>query len=501
MNEDFQPGQRGSQHLDADTLTAFAEGALPPQERDAALLHLAVCGECREVAALALSPLEETLPVAVVPPRRSVGSRGFAGWRWVWGGAAACAGVVLASLVLLHPPRNGTAPGRPGAGDMAKVEAPQAPQQAPAGTPAAAAKIASPPAAAPAVRKQTVVPPAGQPALGGVAAKPIPSAGSVATEAAPEPTVAAAGGAGGKMIPDRELRDLPINSRRYSLPQEKAAAPAADPAQKAAMAPVDAPQRAAAAAASNLGAAPPPRMAAAAPAAAPSLETSQGDRAQAGIVANQVLALKLPPELPSHLTTLSRYAEGKRVLAVDSAGTVFFSKDLGRHWRAVKTVWAGRVLQVASAAEESLPQPPKPSKVPLRDDARAGNAGLQGTVRDASGAVVPGTSVTVTGMGAVLRVLTNRAGQYDLHGLAAGLYRIRAEMPGFVTQETAAMVEAGQHRTVDLALQVSSASEAVTVSADSVLDTKASAPAPVFALTTSSGERWVSADGLTWRRE
>jgi hypothetical protein len=43
-----------SGHPDADLLTAFAERSLAERERDHVMLHLAQCGECREVVALAL---------------------------------------------------------------------------------------------------------------------------------------------------------------------------------------------------------------------------------------------------------------------------------------------------------------------------------------------------------------------------------------------------------------------------------------------------------------
>src|SRR5260221_2821899 len=41
-------------HPDADLLTAFAEQALSATERDGVLQHLALCGDCRDVVALAL---------------------------------------------------------------------------------------------------------------------------------------------------------------------------------------------------------------------------------------------------------------------------------------------------------------------------------------------------------------------------------------------------------------------------------------------------------------
>src|SRR6202165_1843521 len=48
-------------HPDADLLSAFAEQALSATERDGILQHLALCGDCRDVVALAL-------PAATVAP-------------------------------------------------------------------------------------------------------------------------------------------------------------------------------------------------------------------------------------------------------------------------------------------------------------------------------------------------------------------------------------------------------------------------------------------------
>src|SRR5260370_7647290 len=45
-------------HPDADLLTAFAEQALSATERDGLLQHLALCGDCREVVAVALPPAD-----------------------------------------------------------------------------------------------------------------------------------------------------------------------------------------------------------------------------------------------------------------------------------------------------------------------------------------------------------------------------------------------------------------------------------------------------------
>ena len=99
-------------HPDADLLAAFAEQAISATERDGVLQHLALCGDCREVVALALpaadivSPqtadtdgVRTTLSRAGAPAPHKL-SLAWPSLRW----AALAAGVVVAAAVLLvHP--------------------------------------------------------------------------------------------------------------------------------------------------------------------------------------------------------------------------------------------------------------------------------------------------------------------------------------------------------------------------------------------------------------
>ena len=102
----------GAPHPDADLLTAFAEQALSGAERDGVLGHLALCGDCREVVALAL-PTEtvaapraagaeggEAATGAKEPGRRRLAIFAWPTLRW----AALAAGVALAASVLLLRP-------------------------------------------------------------------------------------------------------------------------------------------------------------------------------------------------------------------------------------------------------------------------------------------------------------------------------------------------------------------------------------------------------------
>ena len=91
---------------------------------------------------------------------------------------------------------------------------------------------------------------------------------------------------------------------------------------------------------------------------------------------------------------------------------------------------------------------------------------LAGVVRDTTGSVLPGVTVTVTGAALVAprTVLTNEHGRYQLDSLPAGRYLVTAALSGFEPQTTEVAVDAGP-TTLDLVLAVSSFSERVTVTA------------------------------------
>jgi Putative zinc-finger len=58
VRERLKAGAAISGHPDANALTAFAESSLPERERAGVLAHLAACGDCREIVALALPAIE-----------------------------------------------------------------------------------------------------------------------------------------------------------------------------------------------------------------------------------------------------------------------------------------------------------------------------------------------------------------------------------------------------------------------------------------------------------
>jgi hypothetical protein len=99
VRERLASARTTSSHPDPDVLTAFSERLLPAGERDVVLEHLARCGDCREIIALAL-PETESVPSPVLEPRRSW--FGSAGLRW----AIVAAGIVAVASVAFLEVRN-----------------------------------------------------------------------------------------------------------------------------------------------------------------------------------------------------------------------------------------------------------------------------------------------------------------------------------------------------------------------------------------------------------
>ena len=89
-----------------------------------------------------------------------------------------------------------------------------------------------------------------------------------------------------------------------------------------------------------------------------------------------------------------------------------------------------------------------------------------GTVKDASGAVLPGVTVTVTGIGAPQTFVTDSKGQFRFLQLPPGSYQVQADLEGFSKVRRAADVTVGNNTEVDLDLRPS-ATETITVSAAS----------------------------------
>ncbi|HUB53153.1 MAG TPA: carboxypeptidase regulatory-like domain-containing protein [Terracidiphilus sp.] len=528
MTINFKSGQ----HPDADQLSAFIEQALPAHERESVLAHLAVCGECRGVVALALPEVSAFEPAAPAPERR----RWFAGWMVLVPTAAAVAALAV-FIVLVH--HRAPAPQQQAQLTPAQI-APPAPQPQPQ--------------AAPSVRNEKTPAPkprqdAPRAVMGVMAGSSAGAPGSVLGNVSP-----------GQSFVQRQVQQPPANEFNQFAPREKGffsgrmkpteqnstqqnevhgelQAPTMS-ADKLAQPRVsqgldqqknnyqNANQRSETQTVS-VEAAPVP------------IETESAaiDSAIAGRAVAQLSLSRQP--LPSGRAILSTAAQGTMVLAIDTHHGVFVSSDSGNHWQPVRAVWKGRAVQVeAIAVPKSVVIPAVNRSVTsfaaLQSGAMAAktaSATLSGTVTDTTGAVIPGATVTITESATNLShtLTTDATGRFTAAGLQPGTYNLDAMARGFKNyRQTNVAVSAANENVVNVTLDIGAAAETVTVesSANTLQTTDAElsatplkkmknapkaappprpvpAPAvtPVFEIVTDKGVRWTSADGVAWRPE
>jgi len=99
-------------------------------------------------------------------------------------------------------------------------------------------------------------------------------------------------------------------------------------------------------------------------------------------------------------------------------------------------------------------------------------AQINGTVKDQSGAVLPGVEVTVTqtDTGVKRSTVTNETGSYVLPNLPIGPYRLESSLPGFRTYtQTGIVLQVSANPTINPVLEVGQVTEQVEVQADAAL--------------------------------
>jgi hypothetical protein len=99
-------------------------------------------------------------------------------------------------------------------------------------------------------------------------------------------------------------------------------------------------------------------------------------------------------------------------------------------------------------------------------------AQISGTVRDQSGAILPGADVsaTQTATGAKRTAVTNETGSYILPNLPVGPYMIEVELPGFRTYvQTGIVLQVGSSPEINAVLSIGQVAEAIEVIADAAL--------------------------------
>jgi hypothetical protein len=104
--------------------------------------------------------------------------------------------------------------------------------------------------------------------------------------------------------------------------------------------------------------------------------------------------------------------------------------------------------------------------------AQANTAQISGTVKDPTGAVLPGVeiSVTQTATGAKRTAVTNETGNYVFASLPLGPYMLEAGLPGFKTYiQTGIVLQVDANPTINVALQLGQVSDQVEVQANAAL--------------------------------
>jgi hypothetical protein len=117
--------------------------------------------------------------------------------------------------------------------------------------------------------------------------------------------------------------------------------------------------------------------------------------------------------------------------------------------------------------------------------AQSSNASLGGTVADASGALIPGVSITATNTatGIVNTVVSNETGVYQFPPLQPGTYKVSAELPGFQTSAyNNVTLGISQQVRLNFTLQVSTQAQSVEVSvaADTLIATSSASVGAVL---------------------
>jgi hypothetical protein len=254
------------------------------------------------------------------------------------------------------------------------------------------------------------------------------------------------------------------------------------------------------------------------------IAAAPADTKSLDLVSNESQAPLLLNTLPSRLSVISSANYGARVLAIDAHNAVFLSADSGRHWEPVPIAWQGRAVKAGLVSQAPAYAPGALASGGNfavfagrnRSLAKEANASLTGTVTDPSGAAISGATVALTdaATSTAHTVKTGLDGRYLAGGLAPGAYNLEAQAPGFQVQNLhGIIVEAARPNVTNLSLNVGSASETVTVEAakteskvstarfSSLAPPAALPPSPVFEITTDTGSRWTSTDGLTWKRD
>ena len=102
---------------------------------------------------------------------------------------------------------------------------------------------------------------------------------------------------------------------------------------------------------------------------------------------------------------------------------------------------------------------------PVFAQSSAGGGTILGTVKDATGAAIPGAKVTVTHLesGVATATVANQDGYFSTPTLKIGKYKVRVEAAGMKNWEGELLLETGRTAAVEPVLSVGQVSETITV--------------------------------------
>jgi hypothetical protein len=128
-------------------------------------------------------------------------------------------------------------------------------------------------------------------------------------------------------------------------------------------------------------------------------------------------------------------------------------------------VWRGLAICLVAAGLSSSV---------LAQGIQATSGNLYGKVTDETGGVLPGVTITVSGVGAPRTVTTGNLGDFRFVNIDPGTYSIKADMAGFASVErTNVRVSTGSNTEVTIPMKISSVAATVTVSGEvPLLDTR-----------------------------
>jgi iron complex outermembrane recepter protein len=118
---------------------------------------------------------------------------------------------------------------------------------------------------------------------------------------------------------------------------------------------------------------------------------------------------------------------------------------------------------------------------PAAADRPAGSGSITGSIRDSSGAAIPGATVRIVNesSGAIAESVTDAQGAYRSDALAPGRYRVEISLDGFEAVARQTVVATDQTAAIDVTLVPSKLTEAVVVTARRVEEAAQEVPIPL----------------------